>query len=108
MSNLSDTVIVGKVVVRRLIVLFVLLFHHPVWAQTTIAEVYVNQAWVDGVYWNLGVLPGWGFFVDVQEETMFGAVYGYADGEPTFITLQGSLISDNPLRYQGDVYSRHQ
>jgi hypothetical protein len=105
MSNSSDTKIVGKVVVRRLIVLFVLLFHHPVWAQTTIAEVYVNQAWVDGVYWNLGVLPGWGFFVDVQEETMFGAVYGYADGEPTFITLQGNLISDNPLRYQGDVYS---
>jgi hypothetical protein len=82
-----------------------LLFHLPVWAQTTIPEVYFNQAWVDGVYWNVNELPGWGFFVDAQEETMFGAVYGYMNGEPTFITLQGTLISDNPIRYRGDVFS---
>jgi hypothetical protein len=90
---------------RRLIILCVLLFHLPVWAQTTIPEVYINQAWIDGVYWNQNVLPGWGFFVDVQEETMFGAVYGYGSGEPTFITLQGNLISNNPLRFRGDVFS---
>ena len=90
---------------HRLIVLSVLLFHLPVWAQTTIPEAYVNQAWVDGVYWNQNELPGWGFFVDVQEESMFGAVYGYTNGEPTFITLQGNLISENPLRFRGNVYS---
>lgn len=90
---------------RRLIILCVLVFHLPVWAQTTIPEVYINQAWVDGVYWNQNLLPGWGFFVDVQEETMFGAIYGYTNGDPTFITLQGSLISVNPMRYRGDVYS---
>ncbi len=107
MSNRLDTVIVGREVVRRLFVLCVLLFHLPVWAQTTIPEVYFNQAWVDGVYWNVNELPGWGFFVDVQEETMFGAVYGYtsASGEPTFITLQGNLISDNPMRFSGAVFS---
>jgi hypothetical protein len=90
---------------RRLIVLTVLLFHLPVWAQMAIPEVYVNHAWVDGVYWNQGELPGWGFFVDVQEETLFGAIYGYASSEPTFIILQGNLISDNPMRYRGDVFS---
>jgi hypothetical protein len=107
MSIRLYTVIVGREVMRRLFVLCVLLFHLPVWAQTTIPEVYFNQAWVDGVYWNANELPGWGFFVDVQEETMFGAVYGYtsASGEPTFITLQGNLISDNPMRFSGDVYS---
>jgi len=92
-------------VMRRLIALYVLLFHLPVWAQTTIPETYVNHAWVDGVYWNQYELPGWGFFADVQEETMFGAIYGYTNGEPTFIILQGNLISDDPMRYRGDVFS---
>jgi len=95
----------GRKVMRILIVLSVLFFHLPIWAQSTIPETYINHAWVDGVYWNQNELPGWGFFVDAQEETMFGAIYGYTNGAPTFITLQGNLISEDPLRYRGDVFS---
>ena len=34
----------GRKVMRRLIILSVLLFHLPIWAQTTIPETYVNHA----------------------------------------------------------------
>jgi hypothetical protein len=88
---------------RKLLLVLVLFASAPAGAQS-IPETYVNHAWVDGVYWNQAELPGWGFFADVQEETLFGAIYGYLDGEPTFITLQGTLTSENPLRFSGDVY----
>lgn len=89
---------------RKIAGLVVLMFSLPVSAQQ-IPEVYLNHAWVDGVYWNRGELPGWGFFVDVQETTLFGAIYGYSNGAPTFITLQGELASDFPFEFRGDVYS---
>ncbi len=48
MSNLFDMEIVGRKVKRGIIVICLLLFHFPAWAQSTIAEVYLNRAWVDG------------------------------------------------------------
>jgi len=89
---------------KKIFLLSLLLLYLPAWAQP-IPETYINHAWVDGVYWNQNELPGWGFFVDVQEETLFGAIYGYLNGAPTFITLQGNIISSDPLRYRGDVFS---
>ena len=68
-------------------------------------EVTVDHAYVQGVYVNPDQLPSWGFFADVQEETFFGAVYGYFGGDSTFITLQGTITSSDPLRFQGNVYS---
>ncbi len=68
-------------------------------------EVAVDHAYVRGVYVNPDELPSWGFFADVQEESFFGAIYGYLDGESTFITLQGTITSYDPLRFQGNVYS---
>lgn len=88
---------------RKLLVVLALFAWAPAGAQS-IPETYVNHAWVDGVYWNQAELPGWGFFADVQEETLFGAIYGYLNGEPTFITLQGTLTSEDPLRFSGDVF----
>jgi hypothetical protein len=64
----------------------------------------IDHAFVEGVYWNPEDLPGWGFFTDIQENLFFGAVYGYLDGESTFITLQGSLASSFPMSYQGDAF----
>jgi hypothetical protein len=64
----------------------------------------VDHAFVKGVYWSPEELPGWGFFADVQEETFFGAVYGYMDQDSTFITLQGSLLSTFPMIFRGDVF----
>lgn len=74
-------------------------------AQSILPDVVeFDHAWVKGLYWNRGELPGWGFFVDVQEETMFGAVYGYENNEPRFVVLLGSVDSTNPLVFKGDVY----
>lgn len=70
----------------------------------TESDVTIDHAFIEGVYWNPDDLPGWGFFVDVQEDTMFGAVYGYLGSDSTFITLQGTRISTDPLVYEGDVY----
>ena len=67
-------------------------------------DVTIDHAFVKGVYWNPDVLPGWGFFVDIQEETFFGAIYGYQGADSTFITLQGSLISGDSMVFQGTVY----
>lgn len=69
-----------------------------------VPPVTIDHAFVQGVFWNPDVLPGWGFFVDVQEDTMFGAVYGYLGSDSTFITLQGTQSSADPLIYQGDVF----
>lgn len=103
-SEISGVFAEGKAM-RTVIFCLALFAHLPVWAQT-LQDTYINHAWVDGVYWNQSALPGWGFFVDVQEETLFGAIYGYtANGSPTFITLQGNLISSDPMRYRGDVFS---
>lgn len=75
-----------------------------VWSESVIpAETKVDHAWVQGVYWNPSVLPSWGFFADVQEETFFGAIYGYDSGEPTFIILVGSRTRMDPLEFRGDV-----
>jgi len=67
-------------------------------------EIAVDHAYVQGVYWNPDELPGWGFFVDVQEDNMFGAVYGYDNDSSTFIVLQGTRNAVYPPRYQGDVF----
>lgn len=63
-----------------------------------------DHSWVKGVYWSPGALPGWGFFVDLQEDLFFGAVYGYEGPDATFITLQGRRTSDDPPRFEGDVF----
>jgi len=74
-------------------------------AQTLIPNVVkFDHAWVNGLYWNPGELPGWGVFVDVQEETMFGAVYGYKSNEPSFVVFLGSAVSTDPLIFEGDVF----
>jgi hypothetical protein len=74
-------------------------------AQTILPDVVkFDHTWVKGLYWNPGELPGWGIFADVQEETMFGAVYGYKNGEPSFVILLGSAVSTDPLIFEGDVY----
>jgi hypothetical protein len=67
-------------------------------------DIMIDHAYVQGVYWNPGDLPGWGFFVDIQEDTMFGAIYGYMGSDSTFITLEGTRNSTEPLVYQGDVF----
>jgi len=66
--------------------------------------VFIDHAWVHGYYSNRVDLPGWGVFVDVQEDTLFGAVYGYLDGTPTFVVFVGKVESLSPLTYEGDVY----
>lgn len=92
---------------RNLFVLITLLIlSTPAWCQSAVPETKINLAWVDGVYWNPDILPGWGFFVDAQEDTFFGAIYGYDGGSnSTFIVLQGTVTSLDPLVYQGDVFS---
>lgn len=90
---------------RAMIFLSVFLFHLSASAQPIIPETRVNHAWTDGVYWNAQALPGWGFFVDAQEDSLFGAIYGYDNGDSTFIILQGRAVSEDPLRYGGDVFS---
>jgi hypothetical protein len=67
-------------------------------------ELTVDHAYVKGVYVNPDELPSWGFFADVQEENFFGAIYGYLNGDSTFITLQGTMTSNDPPRFQGNVY----
>jgi hypothetical protein len=67
-------------------------------------ELMVDHAYVKGVYVNPDELPSWGFFADVQEENFFGAIYGYMNGDSTFITLQGMMTSNDPPRFQGNVY----
>lgn len=75
-----------------------------VMSQAMVPDTVINHAWIKGVYWNRWVLPGWGFFVDVQEETMFGAIYGYDGPDSTFVTLQGKVTSAMPLEFSGDVF----
>ena len=91
---------------RKLFVLFTLIFlPTAAWSQSEVPDdTKFNHAWIQGVYWNPGELPGWGFFVDVQEETMFGAIYGYMGSDSTFITLQGTLTSADPLVFRGDAF----
>jgi hypothetical protein len=67
-------------------------------------DLTVDHSYVQGVYWNPEDLPGWGFFVDIQEDTMFGAIYGYKGSDSTFITLQGTRRSTDGLTYQGNVF----
>ena len=35
---------------------------------------------------------------------MFGAIYGYMGSNSTFITLQGTLTPEDPLKFRGDVF----
>lgn len=92
---------------RRFVLVLFLAFVVPqLPAETTVPSVTkINHAWVDGVYWNPNQLPGWGFFVDAQEEFLFGAVYGYQNGNATFIVLQGTVFIADPLEYRGDVFA---
>jgi hypothetical protein len=91
---------------RNLIVLCALLiFSSSTWTDSIIEDwVKVDPDYVKGVYWSPGELPGWGFFFDGQNNSMFGAVYGYKGADSTFITLQGSIISADPLKFRGDVF----
>jgi hypothetical protein len=96
----------GAMRMRKLAILFsLLLFSSFTWAQTELRElVKVDHSWVRGSYWNPEALPNWGFFVDVQEETMFGSLYGYKEDKPTFVVFVGNQSSAEPLVYQGEVY----
>lgn len=67
-------------------------------------DLRLDHAYVKGVYWNPEDYPGWGFFADIQEDTLFGAIYGYMGSDSTFITLQGTRDPADPLVYQGDVF----
>jgi hypothetical protein len=91
---------------RNLFVLCALLiFSSSTWAESIIADwVEIDSDYVKGVYWNPNELPGWGFFFDVQNNAMFGAVYGYNGADSTFITLQGAIRSADPLKFGGDVF----
>lgn len=74
-------------------------------AQSMIPDVVkFDHTWVKGLYWNPSELPGWGVFVDVQEETLFGAVYGYKSNESSFVVFLGSAVSTDPLIFEGDVF----
>ena len=68
------------------------------------SEIRGDHSYVQGVYWNPDDLPGWGFFVDNQEDSLFGAIYGYMGSDSTFVTLQGTRSSADELIYQGDVF----
>jgi len=74
-------------------------------AQTILPDIVkFDHAWVKGLYWNPSELPEWGVFVDVQEEMMFGAVYGYKNNQPSFVVFLGSAVSMDPLTFTGDVF----
>lgn len=90
----------------RLVILVIFLIGYvpTAYSETAVPETKIEHAWVQGVYWNPDLLPGWGFFVDVQEKTFFGAIYGYDGNDSTFITMQGTMTRLDPLRFQGDVY----
>lgn len=90
---------------KFILICFLTLITSHAWSQTLVPDVTeINLAWVDGVYWNPEQLPGWGFFVDAQEETLFGAIYGYQGSDSTFVTLQGTVYGADPLEYRGDVF----
>ena len=91
---------------RKFSTLLALIILAPLgWAQSSIEDsIQLNAAFIDGVYWNPSELPGWGFFIDVQEATMFGAVYGYLGDDSTFITLQGTQSPTDELVFSGDVF----
>lgn len=65
-------------------------------------EVIVNRAFIQGFYWAPDMLPGWGFFVDLQEDRFFGALFGYLDGQASFITMQGASAPGEILTWQGE------
>ncbi len=91
---------------HKIIVLATLLILSPAtWAQSEVPSTTVNHAWVQGLYVNLGALPFWGFFIDVQGQTFFGTVYGYEGSGSAFLTMQGAMTSLDPLIFQGDVFS---
>lgn len=74
-------------------------------AQSLIEDlVSIDHSWVQGSYWSPSQFPGWGVLVDVQEDTMFGAVYGYMGNEPTFVVFVGTMTSLDPLTFSGQVY----
>ncbi|MFC1688287.1 hypothetical protein ACFL07_01335 [Pseudomonadota bacterium] len=90
---------------KFILICFLSLIASSAMSETMVPDVTkVNLAWVDGVYWNPQQLPGWGFFVDAQEETLFGAIYGYEGNDSTFVTLQGTVSRADPLEYRGDVF----
>lgn len=90
---------------KKLVLLVLLsVFSSSLWSAASVPETLINHAYVKGVYWNPSQLPGWGFIVDVQEEMMFGAIYGYMGSDSTFIILQGNVTSSLPLTFRGDVF----
>lgn len=89
---------------RSIALIALIFFSATARAQSGVPDPYISQAYVKGVYWNPDELPGWGFFVDIQELTLFGAIYGYDAGEATFVTLQGTMSTFDPLVFTGDVF----
>jgi hypothetical protein len=88
-----------------LITILLLIIASTAQAQSLLPDdVKFDHAWVKGLYWNPSELPEWGVFVDVQEEMMFGAVYGYKNNEPSFVVFLGSAVSLDPLTFEGDVF----
>jgi len=91
--------------IKPMLFLSLLLLSFPAFAQSAIQNtVKIEHSWVRGSYWNNSVLPGWGVLVDVQEDTIFGAVFGYLNNEASFVVFTGTQTSLNPLVYKGDVY----
>ncbi|MDT8322312.1 MAG: hypothetical protein RQ826_17495 [Xanthomonadales bacterium] len=89
---------------RYIAVIVLVFFFATARAQSGVPDPYISQAYVKGVYWNPDELPGWGFFIDIQELTLFGAIYGYDAGEATFVTLEGTMSTFDPLVFTGDVF----
>ena len=90
---------------KVLLFFLVILFSTRLPAQSVMEDlVQIDHSWVQGSYWSPSQYPGWGFLVDVQGLTMFGAVYGYIGDEPSFVVFVGSATSIDPLVFQGDVY----
>lgn len=81
-----------------------------VWSTCVVAQpgientVKIDHSWVQGSYWSPSQYPGWGVLVDVQDLTMFGAVYGYMGNDPSFVVFVGTATTIDPLIFSGDVY----
>ena len=91
----------------KLLFLTIMLLALPVVAtgQSAIDDVVkIDHTWVQGSYWSPGAYPGLGVLVDVQEDTMFGAVYGYMGNDPSFVVFVGSTTSIDPLVFEGQVF----
>lgn len=90
---------------NTLLAVLLLLSPATVFGQLNLEDiVQIDHTWVQGSYWSSGEYPGLGVLVDVQEDTMFGAVYGYMGNDPSFVVFVGTATSINPLVFEGNVF----